>query len=206
MFYLRKAWCSECLKHYLPHFHKFHSPVKIEVLSGYAQREKLKGIQAFFSFNSSFQSESVVTSLVVQWLRLCLPMQRVQVRSLVWDLGSHMPRSQKTKTWNRNKVSQWCPLTSLWPNDPHSSRTGRVWSCPFSHRESQHRRPPQRGGMNSCLRSSPRADPAWAPTWDSDSRRLQTWVSCSFSLLFVMGLARHALWGKAWDSVILGFW
>ena len=39
-----------------------------------------------------------LTSLVVQWLRLCLPMQEVRVRSLVGELRSHMPRGQKTKT------------------------------------------------------------------------------------------------------------
>ena len=38
------------------------------------------------------------TSLVVQWLGLRLPMQRVQVQSLVGELGSHMPRGQKTIT------------------------------------------------------------------------------------------------------------
>ena len=38
------------------------------------------------------------TSLVVRWLRLCLPMQGVWVRTLVRELRSHMPRSQKTKT------------------------------------------------------------------------------------------------------------
>ena len=37
------------------------------------------------------------TSLVVQWLRLRLPMQAVRVPSLVGELRSHMPRSQKTK-------------------------------------------------------------------------------------------------------------
>ena len=37
-------------------------------------------------------------SLAVQWLRLCLPMQGVQVQSLVGQLRSHMPRGQKTKT------------------------------------------------------------------------------------------------------------
>ena len=36
--------------------------------------------------------------LVVQWLRLCLPMQGVQVPSLVGELRSHMPPGQKTKT------------------------------------------------------------------------------------------------------------
>ena len=30
------------------------------------------------------------TSLVVQWLRMCLAMQRTQVQSLVWELRSHM--------------------------------------------------------------------------------------------------------------------
>ena len=38
------------------------------------------------------------TSLAVQWLRLHLPMQGVQVGSLVGELRSHMPWGQKTKT------------------------------------------------------------------------------------------------------------
>ena len=38
------------------------------------------------------------TSLVVQWLRLRLPTQRVGVKSLVGELRSYMPCSQKTKT------------------------------------------------------------------------------------------------------------
>ena len=44
-------------------------------------------------------SETVVmgTSLAVQWLRLHLPMQRMQVQSLVRELRSHMPHSQKLK-------------------------------------------------------------------------------------------------------------
>ena len=37
------------------------------------------------------------TSLVVQWLRFCLPMQGLQVQSLVRELRSHMPCGQKTK-------------------------------------------------------------------------------------------------------------
>ena len=31
------------------------------------------------------------TSLVVQWLRICVPMQETWVPSLVRELGSHMP-------------------------------------------------------------------------------------------------------------------
>ena len=38
------------------------------------------------------------TSLVVQWLRFSLPLQGVQVRSLVGELRSHMPCDQKMKT------------------------------------------------------------------------------------------------------------
>ena len=37
------------------------------------------------------------TSLV-QWLRLCLPMQGVQVQSLVGELRSHVPLDQQNKT------------------------------------------------------------------------------------------------------------
>ena len=40
------------------------------------------------------------TFLVVQWLRLHLPMQGVQLPSLVRDLRFHMPCSQNTKTEN----------------------------------------------------------------------------------------------------------
>ena len=38
------------------------------------------------------------TSQVGQWLRLRLPVQGVQVPSLVGELRSHMPGGQKTKT------------------------------------------------------------------------------------------------------------
>ena len=39
-----------------------------------------------------------MVSLLIQWLRLCLPMQRVLVQSLVREIRSYMPHSQKTKT------------------------------------------------------------------------------------------------------------
>ena len=41
---------------------------------------------------------------MVQWLRLPLPMQRVRVQSLVRKLRPHMPRGQKTKTYNRSNI------------------------------------------------------------------------------------------------------
>ena len=44
------------------------------------------------------------TSLVVQWLRLRLPKQGVKVRSLVGELGSHMPHGQKTRTYNSSNT------------------------------------------------------------------------------------------------------
>ena len=31
--------------------------------------------------------------LVVQWLRICLPMQETQDRSLFWELRFHMPQA-----------------------------------------------------------------------------------------------------------------
>ena len=45
-----------------------------------------------------------MTSLVVQWFRLHLPVQGVQVQSLVGELRSHMPQGQKTKTQNRSNI------------------------------------------------------------------------------------------------------
>ena len=44
------------------------------------------------------------TSLVVQELRLHLPLQGMHVQSLVRELGSHMACGQKTKTENRSNV------------------------------------------------------------------------------------------------------
>ena len=38
------------------------------------------------------------TSLAVQWLRFCLPMQGVQVQPLVKELRFHMPHGQRNKT------------------------------------------------------------------------------------------------------------
>ena len=42
--------------------------------------------------------EGVGTSVMVQWLKIYLPKQRVQVQSLVMELRSHMPSSQRNKT------------------------------------------------------------------------------------------------------------
>ena len=52
-----------------------------------------------------FLRDIVGTSLEVQWLRPCFPMQGVQVRSLVGELGSHTPRDQKTKCKRSNIVT-----------------------------------------------------------------------------------------------------
>ena len=43
------------------------------------------------------------TSLVVQWLRLHLPMQGVWVQSLVAELRSHMPPGQKKTEHKQQK-------------------------------------------------------------------------------------------------------
>ena len=40
--------------------------------------------------NNSTENQAIGTSLVVQWLRICLAMQGTQVRSLVEELRSHM--------------------------------------------------------------------------------------------------------------------
>ena len=45
--------------------------------------------------------------MVVQWLRLCLPMQGVWVQSLVRERKSHVPRSQKMETL-KEKQKQYC--------------------------------------------------------------------------------------------------
>ena len=46
----------------------------------------------------------IVTSLVGQWLRLCLPMQGVWVQSLVGELRSHVSCGQKNLKINK----QYC--------------------------------------------------------------------------------------------------
>ena len=44
-----------------------------------------------------FPKMNILTSLAVQWLRLCLPMQGVWIQSLTGYLKSHKPHSQNTK-------------------------------------------------------------------------------------------------------------
>ena len=44
--------------------------------------------------------------MVVQWLGVCLPLQRVGVQLVTRELGSHMPHGQKTKTQNRGKFNK----------------------------------------------------------------------------------------------------
>jgi len=59
-----------------------------------------------WSLKESVKRQSHVgTSLVVQWLRLCLPMQGVWVGSLVEELGSHMPSAKKKQNI---KQKQYC--------------------------------------------------------------------------------------------------
>ena len=41
---------------------------------------------------------------MVQWLRLCLPMQEVQVPSLAGELRFHRLRGQKNKIKNRSRI------------------------------------------------------------------------------------------------------
>ena len=41
---------------------------------------------------------------MVQWLRLCLPMQGVRVQPLVGELRSHIPYDPKTKMQNRSNI------------------------------------------------------------------------------------------------------
>ena len=43
------------------------------------------------------------TSLVFQWLKLHLPMQKVQVQSLVRALGAHAPCDQKTRNMKQKQ-------------------------------------------------------------------------------------------------------
>ena len=48
-----------------------------------------------FSY-AAFVNQSYGSSLLVQWLRIHLPMQGMRVQSLDEELGSHMPRGNKT--------------------------------------------------------------------------------------------------------------
>ena len=61
-------------------------------------------IQAFYFLLIFIKIQLIGTSLVVKWLRLRLPMQRVWVWSLAEHLRSHMPCGPKTKTLNRSNI------------------------------------------------------------------------------------------------------
>ena len=48
------------------------------------------------------------TSLVIQCLRLCLPMQGVRLQSLVWELRSHMPHGKKKNNPEQKRQKWYC--------------------------------------------------------------------------------------------------
>ena len=50
------------------------------------------------------RNNSPATSLVIQWLRLCLPKQGVGLWSLVRELRTHMPLSKKQNINNRSNI------------------------------------------------------------------------------------------------------
>ena len=50
------------------------------------------------------KKSSTETALLVQWLRLHLPVQRERFQSLVRELRSHMPCGQKPRTKNRSNI------------------------------------------------------------------------------------------------------
>ena len=52
----------------------------------------------------AFESDIGGTSLVVQWLRLCLPVQGMKIWSWVGEPRSHGPCGQKSKTLNRSNI------------------------------------------------------------------------------------------------------
>ena len=70
------------------------------------------------------------TSLAVQWLRLHLPIQVVQVLSLVRELRYHMPQGQKTQNI---KQKQFKKKKGGGPTDQdlqcHTSRSARNAEC-----------------------------------------------------------------------------
>ena len=74
-----------------------------------------------FQVRRCYQKERLLgTSLVVQWLRLNLPMQGVWVQSLVGELRSHTPHGQKTKNI---KQKQYCNnFNKDFKNGPHAKK------------------------------------------------------------------------------------
>ena len=57
------------------------------------------------------------TSPMVQWLRLCLSMQRAWVQSLVRELRSHMPRGTAKGLEKKKKVKSWDSVVRCSPRN-----------------------------------------------------------------------------------------
>ena len=74
--------------------HRFHPRWgKFHMLGGAAENKQIN-----LKKKKNDVKEGIGTFLVVQWLKIYLPKQRVQVQSLVMELRSHMPSSQRNKT------------------------------------------------------------------------------------------------------------
>ena len=69
--------------------YRVNTEVSLQSKMSHQIPEKAQGGTAWGSAYKYINSE---TSLVVQWLRICLPMLGTQVQSLVGKLRSHMPQ------------------------------------------------------------------------------------------------------------------
>ena len=80
-----------------PSLHKSQTPHPSRPTSEPIASRKLSRIVATFPLTPSWlwtvliKSVQTGTSQVVQWLRICLPLQRMRVQSMVRELRSHMP-------------------------------------------------------------------------------------------------------------------
>ena len=85
------------------------------------------------------QNYHLGTSLVVQWLRICLPMQGTRVRALVWEdptcHGATKPVRHNYWAWalepmSRNYWSPWATTT-----EAHVPRARALQEKPAHHNE-----------------------------------------------------------------------
>ena len=94
-----RCWITE-------HQKKQHRSIKYLILAGPGAESKvlqtMKNLvnKAFCFIETQLYIYIIYrTSLLIQWLRLCLPMHRVWVQSLIGELRFHMPSGQKKKIY-----------------------------------------------------------------------------------------------------------
>ena len=129
--------------------------IKITLYFQHIKKNNLQAYHCVSSENTSFKNtDTIGTSLMVQWLRICLLIQGTQVRSLVLELRSHTLWSSEAHTQQLLKPTCSRPCAKQWEKLPQ-------WDVAETQLEGSPRSPQLDKALSVCVSRSIVSDSLW---------------------------------------------